>query len=957
MKFSAGRRYLIWCSFVGVGILLSMNPGALLAQTGGTVSGLVKDPSGALVANATVNISDPVSGYTRAATTGTGGDFAFVNVPFNPYHLTVMAAGFSNYTQDVDVRSAVPVTLEIALKIGAASATVTVTENAADVLEVQPTEHTDVDRALFERLPLESQSSSMSSLVTLASPGVSADSNGLFHGLGDHAENSFSIDGEPITDQQSKVFSNQIPVDAIQSIDVIQGAPPAEYGGKTSLVISATTRSGLGLKQPTGEVVGSYGSFGSGNGSFNLGWGGDKWGNFIAANGMNTDRFLDPPEFAVLHAGGDQQNIFDRVDYKFTSNDSLSVDVNFTRSWFRSPNSLDAQYSSAWYGLVVSNGGLGPDGRPVPPQDQSSKIDTLNISPSFTHVINTHSLFTLSFFSRGDQYTYLPSPDPFSDLTPDLQSQSIAQYRTLTNIGGRATFSYVKGIHNIKVGVTYENTLLHENDQLALVNPTLDAPCLNANGTPDTNPAITSTTQCKGTLQVNNGQGSVPAFNPLLACYDLTRTAPLPVGECPGQTHSTYYNGFIENTTIKETAVFAEDSITVKNWNFNVGLRGDFYNGLSSSNQAQPRLGAAYNIKKTGSVLRLSYAHTLESPFNENLILTSLGCSNPVVSAIMLVTQGFPCTTTPLSPGIRNEYHAGLQQAFGKYFVLDGEYIWKYTHLAYDFNVLGNTPITLPIEWDRSKIPGFALRGSLPNLHGLSAFIVMSSVAARFFPPTVAGIGPAPPPGVFRVDHDEKFNQTTHLQYQPFKTLPWVSFNWRYDSGSVAGSTPCYNPLTATCMPTSTTLNGQPAISLVNAATGAPLSPDQEFQAGFECNGAHATPPSAANPTGTPISYNGMVGICPASMFGSSFITVPAPGTENDDHNPQRIAPRSLFDLAIGDDDLFHAALKSDRYKWSAKFEVINLTNTVALYNFLSTFSGTHYVTPRTLTAELGFHF
>src|SRR5207247_2466874 len=101
-------------------------------------------------------------------------------------------------------------------------------------------------RGLFERLPLESQSSSVSSLVTLASPGVVADSNGLFHGLGDHAENSFTVDGQPITDQQSKVFSNQIPVDSIQSLEVIAGAPPAEYGGKTSLIMNVTTRSGMG---------------------------------------------------------------------------------------------------------------------------------------------------------------------------------------------------------------------------------------------------------------------------------------------------------------------------------------------------------------------------------------------------------------------------------------------------------------------------------------------------------------------------------------------------------------------------------------------------------------------------------------------------------------------------------------------------------------------------------------
>ena len=88
-------------------------------------------------------------------------------------------------------------------------------------METEPTCHTDVDRALFEGFPLESQSSSLSSLVTLALAGVSADSNGLFHGLGDHASNSFSVDGQPITDQQSKVFSNQIPVDSVQSMEVI----------------------------------------------------------------------------------------------------------------------------------------------------------------------------------------------------------------------------------------------------------------------------------------------------------------------------------------------------------------------------------------------------------------------------------------------------------------------------------------------------------------------------------------------------------------------------------------------------------------------------------------------------------------------------------------------------------------------------------------------------------------
>jgi hypothetical protein len=55
-----------------------------------------------------------------------------------------------------------------------------------------------------------------------------------------------------------------------------------------------------------------------------------------------------------------------------------------------------------------------------------------------------------------------------------------------------------------------------------------------------------------------------------------------------------------------------------------------------------------------------------------------------------------------------------------------------------------------------------------------------------------------------------------------------------------------------------------------------------------------------------------------------------------------------LFDIAIGYDNMF----RGDRYKWSSRITVINVANKEAVYNFLSTFSGTHYVTPRAITGE-----
>jgi Carboxypeptidase regulatory-like domain len=890
-------------------LYLGLGLHAYAQSNSASINGTVVDSSGAVVPNATVEIHNPVSHFDRSTTTDGSGVFNFPNVPFNPYHLSVTSKGFAPYAQDVEIRSAVPLEVKVGLKVGT-SESVTVEAEGADLLENDPTFHTDVDRDLFEKMPLESQSSSLSSLVTLATPGIAADSNGLFHGLGDHAENSFSIDGQPITDQQSKVFSNQFPVGSIQSLEVISGAPPAEFGDKTSLVIVATTRSGQGVTTPHGSVTASYGSFGSSNVDAELAYGGKNWGNFITVGGLNSGRFLDPPEFAVMHDKGNEENFFDRVDYQITSADSIHLNFGFTRSWFQTPNSFDSQFATPWNGVVVNNGGRDPNGNIVGPTDQRSQIKTFDIAPSWTRLLSNTTVFTLGAFVRRDQFNYYPSGDPFADLGPtNLQRETVGQNRTLTNAGLRSDISYVKGIHNIKVGAVYQQTFLDEADTLGIVDPTLLPSLADSNG----NPCL-----------VGNIALAAPCTT--LLPFDLTR----------GGGDFTF-NG---HTDVKELALYVQDSITKGAWAVNLGLRADFYNGLTTHKEPEPRLGVAYNIKKTNTVLRVSYARTVETPFNENLVLSNSGCANPVLNPLLGCTVS---GITPFSVGWRNEFHAGLQQAFGKYVVFSGEYIWKYTHNAYDFSVLGNTPITFPIEWDRSKIPGYAARVSVPNYHGLSAMAVFSGVAARFFTPQLGGAGAVPAVAVgstastpFRIDHDEKFNLTTHLQYQLGKTGAWLGFNWRYDNGLVAGQTPCFG---GNCAQT-TTLNGQPAIALTDSF-GTPLTADQEFESGLFCGAQRATP------------FIPLPNPCLVSQFGSTLLNVPAPNTENDDKNPPRIASRNLFDLSLGHDNLFHG----ERYKWSLQLTAINIANKYALYNFLSTFSGTHYVTPRALTAELGFHF
>ena len=622
-------------STIAVLSLLAIAGTSVAQQSGaGTITGTVSDQTGAVVPGATVGIRNPVSGFERTAVTNKSGTFNIPNVPLNNYHLTVSAPGFAPYAQDIDVRSIVPVNVSASLKVGEAATSVTVEGTAEDLLENTPMFHTDVDRAVFDRLPLESQSSSVSSLVTLATPGIAADSNGLFHGMGDHAENSFSVDGQPITDQQSKVFSNQIPIDSIQSLEVIAGAPPAQYGDKTSVVINATTRSGQGQTTPKGALTTSYGSFGTSSVAFNLAYGGQKWGNFVSLSGLNSGRFLDPPEFSVMHDKGNMENVFDRLDFQLSNADSIHLNLGFTRSWFQNPNSFDMQNATAWNGLVVANGGLGPDGLPVGPTDQRSQIKTFNIAPSWTRLLGSTAVFTFGAFVRRDHYNYYPSGNPFADFVPDLQSQTVAQDRTLTNAGLRSDISYVKGIHNLKAGIVYEHTFLNENDHLGIVDPTFLGSLTDANGNP-----------C-----VDAGGNPVAAPCTTLAPFDLTAGGTL--------------FGFHGHADVKELALYLQDAITKGSWTFNLGIRGDFYNGLTTHREAEPRLGVAYNIKPSNTVLRVSYARILETPFNENLVLASVGCANPILNPLLGCSS---VSTTPLSPGWRNEFHAGLEQAIGRH--------------------------------------------------------------------------------------------------------------------------------------------------------------------------------------------------------------------------------------------------------------------------------------------------
>jgi Carboxypeptidase regulatory-like domain/TonB-dependent Receptor Plug Domain len=849
-------------------------PRILLGQalgTSGSVEGTVVDPSGAIVAGAIVEIRNPVSGYVRSATTNPSGRFAFSNVPFNPYHLTVTRKGFQPAVQDVSVQSGLPVRLKIPLQLATVATKVTVTTQANDLIEKTPMAHTDVDQSLISNLPIQSPSIGLSQVITNATPGVVADANGFFHPLGEHSDTTISVDGQPISDQQSKIFANQVPMDAVQSMEVVSGTPPAQYGDMTSLIINTTMKSGLG-QQTHGSFNSQYGSYGSWAEGLTLGTGGSKWGNFLSLNADGSGRFLDSPEFNAFHDKGNDQSFFDRFDWQPDANDTAHLDLSLGRSWFQIPNTYDQ----------VATG-----------QDQREQIKSINISPEWTHLFSANALVAIQPFLRITHAEYFPSRDPFSDLPA-----TVNQDRRLEHTGFTADLTYTHGIHTVKAGTELLISPVTENFGLGITDPTFNPVCLMANGNPVLDPTLTNPGNCAA-----NGYLPNPVVSPGLIPYDLTRGGSL-----------FDFHGY---TNIKEVSFYGQDSIKIGQWEVDGGLREDIYRGLSNASALEPRMGISYTIKPTNTVIRVGYARLFDTPYYENLLLSS------ATGAGGLATTGIGAFgQAPLVPGRRNQFNAGLEQAIGRHIVVSAGYFWKYTHDDFDFDTLFSSPITFPIQWRKSKIDGASVRVNMTDWHGFTAYSVLGHARSRFFGPEVGGLIFNSPlnTAVFRIDHDQAFQQTTYLQYElPHPTWmdPWIGLTWQYESGLVDGSVP-------------------------DLASALALDGDQQSAIGFYCGNQFAT---LTNPI---TSCN-----VPYPQWGATRVIIPAPGTENDDTNPPRIAPRNLFDLGVGFDNLFH----TEHPRVTLKLTAINLTNKDALYNFLSTFSGTHFVTPRTWQAQLGFVF
>ena len=446
-------RNLCYVAIVMAAAILFTLPAS--AQTRiGTIQGTVKDPNGAVVTGAAVTVVQQVTGYKQSAKTDAQGTFRIVNVPFNTYTVHVEGVGFQPADEPIDLESAVPMNLDIALTVSGLADEVDVIESAS--IEADKTSSdTDINQTLIERQPGAAPSRGIEAIVASA-PGFATDDNGRLHPRGSESQVQYVIDGVPVTDNLSAIFSTGLDARTLRTVEVLTGGIPAEFGDKLGGVISVNTRSGMEMPTQGGVTI-SGGSFSTGEIGADFSTHTKRFGLLTNVSSSTSQKLLDPPTIENFRNFGRSGKGFFRLDYRFDDKNSIRGTFLFGGSNFQIPNRVDQQLAGQEQGQHQ--------------RDNSQFI-------SFEHIFSPTVLGQFSVFNRYSS----------SRLFSNAASTPVVAYqdRRLQNYGAIATISMTLGTHNIKFGTQFTRTPVNENFRFY---PTVPFPDLiDENGNPVPNP-------------------------------------------------------------------------------------------------------------------------------------------------------------------------------------------------------------------------------------------------------------------------------------------------------------------------------------------------------------------------------------------------------------------------------------------------------------------------------------
>ena len=408
---------------LGLAVLWCATLGLVPAQTqSGTTRGTVVNPTGAFLPEARVTLENSMTGLYRLTTTDPTGEFVFHNVPFGAHRLSIESAGFRLYEQIVEVRSTLPVVLTIRLSIPGTQETVTV---EGEYLVERHSASTEVtfDQRGIQRRPGARPSSGIQEIIATV-PGWSAEDNGLLHARGVDDGFLFVTDGIPLSDRVDTIFAGSMDTEMIESIQVINGHIPVQYGDASGGVINVVPKSGIDLPVG-GRLAFGAGSLHTGEVSYTLrGNVKQRLGFFVTQSlGGSYRRYLDPVDPENFNNRGGTARFNVRGDWHPRSIDSVVVNLSINGSNFTVPNTLEQELAL---------------------QRQRQQLRDNSESVSWQHIWSSDTVTNLSWYRRSFRSELIPSAAD----TP----LSATQFREHVRQGLLIDLTHLYDGHLIKMG-------------------------------------------------------------------------------------------------------------------------------------------------------------------------------------------------------------------------------------------------------------------------------------------------------------------------------------------------------------------------------------------------------------------------------------------------------------------------------------------------------------------------
>lgn len=429
-----------WC------LTLSL-PTLVAAQTTALLRGIVVDAQSAVVPGATVRLANALTGLERSAATNADGAFQIANVPLDTYEVYVDSAGFATSTQQVILRTSVPVELSIVLEVAAQTASVAVSPEPELTGSVSAGTRHVTSMARIERLPAAIGSRGLEAVLATF-PGFAQNANGAIHPRGAHNQMTFVIDGLSISDQLTGAFANALDSSIVQTVELMTGNIPAEFGSKVSGVAVVTSRSGLGIgRQVAGDVLLQGSGFNTWHNALQVGGGSDRIGYFGSFTAMRTDRFLDQVSLDNLHNAGGFGRGFFRADFVISARDVLRVHGMGGRSAFEVAN-LRSQH--------------------VAGQDQEQALSDGSVWMSHLRTLDSQSTLESTLGYRNTNAGLAPSAGD----TPVTAWQE----RRLSTLTASTRYSRVVGAHMVRAGVDAQWFPVQERFTMGITDPAFNTP-------------------------------------------------------------------------------------------------------------------------------------------------------------------------------------------------------------------------------------------------------------------------------------------------------------------------------------------------------------------------------------------------------------------------------------------------------------------------------------------------